>query len=361
MIPVTKTFFPPLQTYTAYLERVWASGWLTNRGQLVLELEAKLREHLGVAHCLFVNNGTIAIQIALKGLEIKGEVITTPFSYVATTSSILWEGCTPVFADIDPYSLCIDPQQIEAAITPRTAAILATHVYGNPCDVEAIEAIAQRYGLKVIYDAAHCFGVRYLGKSLFDFGDVATSSFHATKIFHTGEGGGIFAKDPEVQHRLFYMHNFGHNGQESYWGVGINAKTPELTAAMGLSVLPHLPEIIEARRQVSVCYDEALKGLPLTRPVLREGTEYNYAYYPVLFESEKALVQVRDALNRHDIFPRRYFYPALHLLPYVSPRVSMPVAEDVSARVLCLPLYVGLAENEQEQINAIIRTELSGS
>jgi dTDP-4-amino-4,6-dideoxygalactose transaminase len=359
-IPVTKTFFPPLEEYRAQLERVWASGWLTNRGELVQELESKLCEHLGVSNCLFVNNGTIAIQLAIKALGLQGEVITTPFSYVATTSSLVWEGCTPVFADIDPRTLCLDPRKAEAAITPRTTAILATHVYGIPCDVAAFEDIARRHGLKIIYDAAHCFGVRHRGRSLFDFGDVSTSSFHATKIFHTGEGGGLFAGDPEVRHRLYYMHNFGHHGQEAFWGVGINAKTPELTAAMGLSVLPHMDEIVSVRRTVSERYDAELAGLPLARPELPPDTEYNYAYYPVLFESEAALLRVRDALNQREIFPRRYFYPSLNTLPYLEVRQPMPVAEDAASRVLCLPLYVGLTESEQTLIVSTIRSELRG-
>jgi dTDP-4-amino-4,6-dideoxygalactose transaminase len=360
MIPVTKTYFPSLDTYRAQLERVWASGWLTNRGALVQELEAKLCAHLGVSNCLFVNNGTIAIQLAIKALGLSGEVITTPFSYVATTSSLVWEGCTPVFADVDPRTLCLDPQKAEDAITPRTTAILATHVYGIPCDVEAFEDIARRHGIKVIYDAAHCFDVRYRGRSLFDYGDVSTTSFHATKIFHTGEGGGLFAQDPEVRHRLFYLHNFGHHGQEAFYGVGINAKTPELTAAMGLCVLPDMPLIIGERRAISERYDAGLAGLPLTRPVLPPDTVYNYAYYPVLFENEARLLQVRDALNRRDIFPRRYFYPSLNTLPYLAERPSMPLAEDAASRVLCLPLYVGLTESEQEQIISIVGNELGG-
>lgn len=356
MIPVTKSYLPPIEEYIKYLNRIWESNQLTNNGPLVQELEEKLKEYLGVRHLFFVSNGTIALQIAIKALDLKGEIITTPFSYVATTSSIVWEGCQPVFVDIDPKTLCLDPDLIEAAITPRTTAILATHVYGIPCDVEKIQSIAERHSLKVVYDAAHTFGVQYLGKSLVSYGDIATLSFHATKLFHTVEGGAIITDDDELAHRISYMRNFGHKGQEEFWGLGINGKNSEFHAAMGLCNLPHLPEIIAARKQVSEWYDELLDGSDLVRPLLPEGTEYNYAYFPVVFPSEAALIKARDRMNEDYIFPRRYFYPSLCDLPYIK-KGSAPVAKSISSRVFCLPLYPGLDHQTVEIIYFMINNE----
>lgn len=351
MIPVTKSFLPPIEEYCHYLQKIWESNQLTNNGAMVQELEAKLKAYLGVKHLFFVSNGTIALQIAIKALDLHDEVITTPFSYVATTSSLVWEGCQPVFVDIDPNTLCIDPDLIEAAITPRTTAILATHVYGIPCDVEKIQSIAEGHQLKVIYDAAHTFGVKYLGRSLVSYGDISTLSFHATKLFHTVEGGAIITDDDELAHRISYMRNFGHNGQEAFWGIGVNGKNSEFHAAMGLCNLSHLQEIITSRQQIFAWYDELIKDSGLTRPALPEKTEYNYAYHPVIFPSEEKLIMAKNLLNQEDIFPRRYFFPCLNSLPYVA-QSQFPVAENVSPRVLCLPLYPDL---EFESVRNIVR------
>ena len=353
-INVTKTYLPSIEEYIHYLEGIWARGQVTNHGPLVLELEQRLQEMLQVKHVILVANGTVALQIAIKALEIKGAAITTPFSYVATTSSLVWEGCRVIFADIEPDSLCISPQAIEAAITPDTRAIIATHVYGNPCDVENIAKIADEHGLNVIYDAAHAFGVRYQGRSLASFGDIATLSFHATKLFHTVEGGALVTGDDELAHRIRYMRNFGHNGQEAYWGLGINGKISELHAAMGLAVLKHVPELIASRRAVSEQYDKLLSALPLKKPKLRAETDYNYGYYPVLLESEQALLRVKKHLNSIEIFPRRYFYPSLNLLPYFD-GISCPISEDASRKVLCVPLFPGQTNQEVEAVVAGIR------
>ena len=316
MIPVTKTFLPPQEEYHSILSRAWDSGWITNRGVLVNELEEKLRDYLGVPNLIATTNGTLPLQIAIKALGLKGEIVTTPFSYVATTSSIVWENCTPVFVDIHPDYLTIDENLIEEAITPRTSAILATHVFGNPCDVEAIEKIAQKYNLRVIYDAAHCFGVKYKGKSIFNFGDVSTCSFHATKIFHTGEGGALFTKDPDLHHKLFYHHNFGHKGQEDFYGLGTNAKMSELQAALGLAVLPYFQSLMSERKRVVEFYQEELKDFQTVK--IRPGTEWNYCYFPVIFKSEGELFRVKEQLNNEQIFPRRYFYPSLNTLPFLK-------------------------------------------
>jgi dTDP-4-amino-4,6-dideoxygalactose transaminase len=354
----TKTYLPPLEEYVAYLQGIWENNQVTNFGPLVVQLESDLKEYLQVENLFLVTNGTIALQIAIKALNLQGEIITTPFSYVATTSSIVWEGCRPVFADIDRETLCIDPARIEEKITPQTSAILATHVYGYPCDVERIQRIAEDHGMKVIYDAAHTFGVKYQGKSLLQWGDVSTLSFHATKLFHTGEGGAIVTKDAETAHKVKYMYNFGHHGQEDFWGLGINGKMSELQAAMGLCVLPAVPDLIEKRKTISDHYSELLKDSGLSRPVCLPGTEYNYAYYPVLFKSQESLLRVKTALNEENIFPRRYFFPSLDKLPYVSP-TEMPVAADSAERVLCLPLSAELTLDDVGFICAEITSHLS--
>lgn len=353
MINVTKTFFPPIEEYQEQLQRIWKNQWLTNRGELVLELEEKLKNYLSVDHILITNNGTIPIQIALKLLGNGGEIITTPFSYVATSAAIVWENCTPVFVDIHPEYLTIDETKIEAAITDKTTCILATHVFGNPCHVEVIEAIAKKHSLKVIYDAAHAFGVTYSGQSIFDYGDVSTCSFHATKLFHTGEGGALFAKDTKLQHQLFYSHNFGHDGPVAFHGLGINGKISELQAAMGLAVLPHMETILAERKRVVDFYNQNLDVTKVQTLKIRENTEWNYSYYPIVFEDEDTLLRVQKALNEEQIFPRRYFYPSLNTINYVE-NSSMPVSESIAARILCLPMYVELNQSDLEFIVSIL-------
>lgn len=352
-IPVTKSFLPPLAEYEAQLSRVWQNQWLTNRGPLVLELEEKLKQYLGLQHLLIMNNGTIPIQIAVKLMAEGAEVITTPFSYVATTSSIVWERATPIFVDIDPHHLTIDENLIEAAITPKTKAILATHVFGNPCAIEAIEHIAQKHGLYVIYDAAHAFGVQYQGKSIFAYGDISTCSFHATKLFHTGEGGALFCNNSAFEHSSYYSHNFGHDGPLAYHGLGINGKVSELQAALGLAVFPYMPHIIAERKKICEQYDSLLQSSNVGKIQIRQGTEWNYSYYPILFESEEQLLRTLEALNQEYIFPRRYFYPSLNTLPYVKYQ-SMPVSETTVRRIICLPLYVGLEYSRVQEICQII-------
>ena len=358
MINVTQTYLPPLEEYTRYLSKIWETHQVSNNGPLVKELESDLKEYLGVRHLFFVANGTVALQIAIKALDLKGEVITTPFSYVATTSSIVWEGCRPVFVDIHPETLTLNPDLIEAAITSETTAILATHVYGYPCAVERIQEIAQKHHLAVIYDAAHAFGVRYKDKSLLTHGDISTLSFHATKLFHTGEGGALITNDDKLAHRIGYLRNFGHKNLEDFWGLGINGKNSELHAAMGLCILPRMPELIAKRKAISELYDKLLQDTDLVRPRSLDGTEYNYAYYPVLFNSEAQLLTSQDTLNAKDIFPRRYFYPALNLLPYVKQSVSMPVAERIAKQVLCLPLYHSLDNGSVEGIVKLLKSQI---
>ena len=362
MIPVTKTYIPSLENYTSYLEAIWQAGYLTNNGQLCRQLADDIARLFGVSNLELVSNGTLALQLAIKALGLKGEIITTPYSYVATTNSILWEGCEPVFVDIESQTFCINPDLIEAAITETTSAILATHVYGYPCDVVRIQQIADKHKIKVIYDAAHAFGVRLAGESILQYGDCSTLSFHATKLFHTAEGGAVVCKDTEVAKRVFLMKKFGHVGEDDYLDIGINAKMSELHAAMGLCVLPKVHDIIASRKECSGWYDEQLEGSLLQRPLSPAELEYNYAYYPVIFSTHKVMMRVRQALLDNGIGPRRYFFPSLNTLPFLKPdlKQACPMSESISSRVLCLPLYVGLSKAEVDVICSLIRRTLQG-
>lgn len=350
-INVTKTFLPPLEEYSAQVKRAFDNEWLTNRGELVQELEAKLKEYLEIDNILITNNGTIPIQIALKLLGGSGEIITTPFSYVATTSAIVWENCTPVFVDIHAEYLTIDESKIEAAITDKTTCILATHVFGNPCNIEAIEAIAEKHKLKVIYDAAHCFGVKYKGKSIFSYGDVSTCSFHATKLFHTGEGGAIFCNDPELRHKIYFSHNFGHKGPVDFFGLGINGKISELQAAMGLAVFPYLGHIITSREQLVHRYMDNLSNVNGTFMKMRDHVKWNCSYLPLILKSESQVIQVLEWLRQMNVFPRRYFYPSLNTISYVA-NTPCVISESVSSRVICLPLYADLSLSVVDQVTS---------
>lgn len=344
-IYVTRPYFPPQDEVFAYMTKIFESGILTNQGPMVGELEARLRSFLDVPFLHYVTNGTIALQLALKALGIEdGEIITTPFSYVATTSSILWERCTPVFADIETDNFTIDPEKIEALITPKTKAIMPVHVFGYACDVEKIQQIAEKHNLKVVYDAAHTFGSRYKGKTLASYGDASTLSFHATKLFHTVEGGAIIVNNEAEDKALNLIKRFGHLGDE-HIRLGINGKQSEFHAAMGLAVFAHLKEILSERKQICEMYDGLLKG-KIRRPKKQEGLEYNYAYYPVIFESEKDLLEAFARLEKIGVHPRRYFYPSLNELPYLKNAKSCPVSEDISKRIACLPLFTGLKDND---------------
>ncbi|MEJ7820752.1 MAG: DegT/DnrJ/EryC1/StrS family aminotransferase [Chitinophagaceae bacterium] len=356
MINVTKTYLPPFEEYAAVIKRAWDKGQITNNGELVQELEQKLKDYLGVKYLLFCNNGTIVLQMALKALEIKGEVLTTPFSYVATTNAILWENCKPVFVDINQNTFNINADKIEASITENTQALLATHVYGISCDIEKIESIAVKYNLKVIYDGAHAFGCTYKNKSLLSYGDISTCSFHATKLFHTVEGGCVICADEIIYKKLYLFRQFGHI-YDDYFSVGINAKNSEFHAAMGLCVLQTLPELINLRKQMFFWYNAELQTLHLESPVYDRST-YNFSYYPVLFNSEKELLSVKNDLQVKGINARRYFYPSLNKLPFLNQQIC-PVSEDISERVLCLPLFHDLEHHEIILISSIIKDSLS--
>lgn len=361
-ITVTRPTLPPYEEYAALLRGIWTRNHLTNAGPLVLELEARLAERLGVKHCLFVSNGTIALQLAFRALELRGEVITSPFSYVATTSSIAWEGCTPVFADVEPDTLTLDPARAEAAVTERTTAIVATHVYGNPCDIDGLAEVARRRGLRLVYDAAHAFGAEFGGRALSAHGDVSTLSFHATKLFHTVEGGAVVTDDDEIAHRVAYLRNFGHDGYERFQGIGINGKNSELHAAMGLCLLPQVPQIIAERRMLSLRYDaRLLSHADVRRPAIRPGTTYNHAYHPILLPNDAVVRTVQAHLEANGVLSRRYFYPSLSgSLPYVAPG-DVPIARDAADRVLCLPLYTGLAPADVDRIAGLVCSSLDAA
>lgn len=353
MIPVTKPFLPKAKEYDAYLQSIWERQWLTNNGPLVNEFELKLKNYLDIEHLLYVSNGTIALQIAIKALELKGEIITTPFSFVATTSCIVWEGCKPVFTDIEADTFNIDPNKIEAAIGPKTSAILATHVYGNPCDIDAIQAIADKHGLKVIYDAAHCFGTKYKGRSVFEYGDISTTSFHATKLFHSIEGGAVFTKQPELLKKMALIRNFGHNGQNDYGELGINGKNSEFHAAMGLCNLKYADEILKKRKSLTDYYLTKLSGLKASFPRHRDDYTSNFSYFPVLFDSQELMLRCIEELEAEKIYCRRYFYPSLSTLSYVD-NVSLPVCDSIVDRIVCLPLYHSLTFSDLEYITRIL-------
>lgn len=362
-ILVTQPILPPLDEFVESLEDIWKSKWLTNNGKYHQAFEKALAEYLGVKYVSLFTNGTLALISALQVLRITGEVITTPYSFVATTHALHWNGIKPVFADIDPVTLNLDPQKIEAAITPNTTAIMPVHVYGNPCDVEAIKEIADVYGLKVIYDAAHAFNVNINGNSVLNFGDMSILSFHATKVFNTIEGGAIICNDEATKKRIDYLKNFGFAGETKVIAPGINAKMNELQAAYGLLQLRHIDEAIERRKNISNLYRSRLKdveGISFLSDM--ENVKHNYAYFPIFVDNNE-YGNSRDALyeelKKHKIFGRRYFYPLISQFPTYSGlpsarAVNLPIAEYVTKRVICLPIYPDLSIDEVMNICEII-------
>lgn len=351
MIPVTKPYLPSREKLDDYLDGIYERRWLTNNGPLVQELTRRLETYLGVENLLLVSNGTLALQIAYRALGVsdvsrdtKPEAITTPFTFVATASSLKWEGIQPVFADIDRDSWCLAPNNIEAAITSNSRAIVPVHVFGNACDVDAIDEIANRHNLKIIYDAAHAFGATYKGESLLKYGDAATLSFHATKLFHSIEGGAIVFKHKADFERAKKIINFGITGPETIEELGINAKMNEIQAAMGLCVLDEMDENLKSREQVWHRYKQVLPE-KLQFQAKHEALGYNYAYFPVVFECEAQTLMVAAALKEHGVAARRYFFPSLESVACLDAHAEQPVSKDIAGRILCLPLYAGLDAN----------------
>lgn len=358
MINVTKSYLPPIEEYVEEITRIWDTNWLTNYGPLSIELENKLKERFDNKNIHYVNNGTVAIEIAINTIvaEDKEEIITTPFSFIATASSILWLNKKPIFVDIEKKHFNVDVNKIEEKISNKTAAMLFVHCFGFPCDVERIKEIAEKYNLKVIYDAAHCFDVKYNGKYLFSYGDIATCSLHATKVFHTVEGGLVIVNNEQYNDKVNAIKNFGnHCGKYEY--VGINAKNSEFHAAMGLCILKNIENIKNRRKKIYNCYTKNLKGL-VEIPDIPKNCEYNYIYYPIIFKDEKQLLMVLKALENENIYARRYFYPSLNSLGIFHDNNKYENSEDIASRIACLPLDSYLSIENAKKICKIIKEHL---
>ncbi len=357
---VTMPSLAPLQEYVELLKGVWERGILTHNGPLVQQLEKEISKKLNLHNFLTVTNGTVAIQMAIKALELKGEIITTPFTWIATVSAIKWEGCTPVFCDIDTETLNIDPNKIEALITSKTVAIMPVHVFGNPCDIDTIEKIAQKYKLKVIYDGAHAIGSTFKGKSLLTYGDVTTTSLHATKLLNTGEGGGCITTNDDLNNKLKRIRFFGHNETKNIIEDGFNGKMTEVHAALGLVNLKYYDEVLNDRKEKYKLYKNLLNGIKYLSFQIEKFGESNFSYFPIIFESEAQLLNVEKALNNHNIFPRRYFYPSVNTYKDIfTEYIKMPNSENIASRILCLPLYFDLPKEEIYNIVQIIKDNLN--
>lgn len=352
-IYVTMPTLAPLEEVNELMKGIWATGVMTHNGPLVQRFEKECSEKLGVNKFVSCVNGTIALQMSIRALQLKGEIITTPFTFIATINSILWEGCTPVFVDIDPETLCIDPAKIEEKITYHTVGIMPVHVFGNCCDIEAIDAIAKKHNLKVIYDACHSVGVNYKGQSIFNYGDISVTSFHATKMLNTTEGGGSFAHNDELDEKLRRIRFFGFENHADIVEDGTNGKMTEVHAAVGLANLKYLDAALADRKEKYMKYKEKLSvDSSLSFQKINEGC--NYSYFPVIFKDEASLLKVQAALNENHIYPRRYFYPSVNTFKQIVPYVPMPVSEDIASRILCLPLYYTLAHEDIDRIIDII-------
>jgi len=354
MIPVTRPYLPNKEKYQSYVDQIYATSLLTNNGPLVQKLEERLSKYLGVKHVICVANGSLALQLSYKALELKGEVITTPFSFVATSSTLVWEGLKPIFADINPHTYNLDPQNIEKLITKETAAIVPVHVFGNPCEVEKIQEIANKHNLKVIYDAAHAFGVQYKKKSILNYGDISTLSFHATKLFHTIEGGAVVTNCDDIARKARLLINFGITGPTTVESIGINAKMNEMEAAMGLCNLDEIERICSNRLQIWKKYQKSLFDY-VEFQEWNKYSENNCAYVPVLLKSEEELLNIEKKLKEKDILVRRYFYPSLDCINYLKTGQVCGISRRVANRVLCLPIYVDLEASIQESIVKIFK------
>ena len=352
-IYVTQPSLAPVEEVIPYLERIWETGIMTHNGPLMQQLERELSDYLGVNDVVCLVNGTCALQLAIRALELKGEIITTPFTFIATSNIIAWERCTPVFVDIDPDTWNIDPDKIEERITEKTSAILPVHVFSAPCDIRRIEQIAKKFDLKVIYDAAHAMCVNYNGKSIMSYGDVSCTSFHATKLFNTCEGGACITDDEELAARIRRMRFFGFNENKEIVDDGMNAKMTEISAGLGLANLRHLDRVRKNRRKKYEIYRSILTECTFINFQKYHPDEYNYSYMPVHFESEETLLQTIEKLNAENVFPKRYFYPSLHETPIFND-ITLPIAESVARTILCLPLYDKLNEEDITKICDVI-------
>ncbi len=358
-INVTKSYLPPIQEYIEEISKIWDTNWLTNFGPLSTELENKLKERFANENIHYVNNGTTALELAINAISEnneKDEIITTPFSFIATASSVIWLHKKPVFVDIEKNNFNVDTSKIEEKITNKTMGLLFVHCFGFPCDVEKINQISNKYNLKVLYDAAHCFDVKYKDKYLFSYGDISTCSLHATKVFHSVEGGLVIVNNKDYNEKINATKNFG-NVDGNYEYIGINAKNSDFHAAMGLCVLKHIEEIKQLRKKLYEYYTKRLKNY-VTIPEIPKDCEYNYIYYPILFKDETQLLKVLNALKAEEIYARRYFYPSLNSLKMFNDKSSYPVSEDISSRIACLPMDSYLTESDADRICNILKRNL---
>jgi dTDP-4-amino-4,6-dideoxygalactose transaminase len=351
---VTMPSLAPLEEYTKLLEDVWERGILTHNGPLVQQFEKGICNRLNVKNFVAVTNGTIAIQMAIKALDLKGEIITTPFTWIATISAIQWEGCMPVFCDINPDTLNIDPEKIENLITEKTVAIMPVHVFGNPCDIYEIEKIANKYKLKVIYDAAHAIGSTYKGKSVLEYGDISTTSLHATKLLNTAEGGGCVTEDYELSEKLKRIRFFGHDEEKIVIEEGFNGKMTEIHAALGIANMKYYDNVLDDRKKKYDYYKNGLSELGRISFQNNSVGEVNYSYFPVIFQSESDLLRVQNNLNKKNIFPRRYFYPSVNTFTNIITYSECFISEDVARRIMCLPLYFSLEYADMDKVIAVI-------
>lgn len=359
-INITKIFLPDKEVLIKYIDRIYSSGWVTNDGPFVKEFERKLENYFGVRNVVAVANGTLALQIAYRCVNIKGSAITTPYSFVATTNSLVWEGIKPVFADINRKTLTLTPDNIKKHLSKDTTGIVPVHVYGNACEIEEINEIANQNNLRIVYDAAHCIGVKYKNKSIFNYGDASIVSFHATKLFHTIEGGAILTSNDHIAEKARLLRNFGISGEDKIESVGINAKMNEFEAAMGLSLLDNIELLIADRRRVwNLYYNNLSKYLEF--PELNPNIKWNFSYVPVLFKDETQLEKVKKILNVNNIFPRRYFYPSLDTLIYLNNSERSPISNNISERVLCMPNFFGISDDVINNICELIKSEIKKS
>lgn len=354
-IYVTMPTLAPREDVDELLDQVWSSGIMTHNGPLVQRFEKEVAAYCGVPQMVACTNGTLSLQVAIKALALQGEIITTPFTFIATISSIMWEHCTPVFVDVDPETFNIDPKKIEEKITSHTVAIMPVHVFGNTCDIELIDAIAKKHNLKVVYDACHSFGVKYKGKSVFEYGDISVTSFHATKMLNTAEGGGCFTMDSALDEKMRRIRFFGFENHADIVEDGFNGKMTEVNAAVGIANLRYMDVALADRRAKYELYKNFLsQNTEFRFQKITNGDSCNYSYFPVVFPSEKMTLEVMNRLQENHVFPRRYFYPSVNTFSHLVPYVPMPESEKLASRILCLPLYYTLAVNDVERIAGLV-------
>jgi dTDP-4-amino-4,6-dideoxygalactose transaminase len=357
MIQVTRPFLPPREEYQALVDQIWERNWLTNNGPLLVELEHQLKNYLGVEYLSVMTNGTITLQTILKTLPRKGKILTTPFSYIATSSALLWEDFIPVFIDIDPFTFNADANKAEALIDNQTVGALITHCFGVPCDMAAWEVLSKKHNIPIIYDAAHAFGVKINDTSILNFGYASSLSFHATKLYHTIEGGAVVTHSASLDKEMTLRRNFGHDGPEIFSAVGINGKNSEFHAAMGLVNLRYIDSILASRKRQYQYYKQQLSSsdIELTFQHIPDQVTYNYSYFPVLFPDEETLLRIVTLLNQNEIYPRRYFYPSLNDLSFTKIfEGATPIAKSISKRILCLPQFYEMTTGQQDQVIDVI-------